>query len=276
MNLINFKKVRSHFKCLFEKSSIPGVEFDEIASRVLNINRLDLFSAITISRKQFKSILKCAKKRLKHVPISSIFNYSYFYGRKFFVNNNVLTPRFDTEIVVNKAFDYIHYNSKVLDIFSGSGCIGITINLETKASVVCSDISKKSCKVIRKNAKQLSANVNVVCSNLFEKIVGKFDVIVANPPYIESNEISSLEPEVKYYDPILALDGGKDGLNFYRILAQNIKNYLYPSGVLVMEIGYNQAECVKKIFNDVFNSVECYCDLDKLPRVIICKNLKGD
>ena len=251
---------------------IDEVEADYILSYTLNIPVTEIvFSDINLTKHQYNDIIKKVKLRCKHKPISKILGKAYFYGEEFIVNKYVLSPRFDTELLVEKAREYIKPNMRVLDLCTGSGCVAVSIAKNVNAYVEGCDISKKALKVAKKNVKKHCVNVELYQSNMFDKVQGKFNVIITNPPYIETEDIKSLDIEVKDYDPLIALDGGIDGLNFYREIANKIKDYLLDDGVLLMEIGYNQGEKVKNIFKDVSSNIEVIKDYNNNDRVVVVK-----
>ncbi len=229
------------------------------------------FSTINLSRKQHNQIVKKINLRCKHYPISAIFNRAYFCGKEFKVNKHVLSPRFDTELLVQKALEYVKPKDRVLDLCTGSGCIAISIASEVDAYVEGCDISKSALKVAKYNAKKHKCNIDLYHSNMFSKVQGKFNVIVSNPPYIETDVINGLDLEVVNHDPILALDGGEDGLKFYRGIASKVREYILPEGVLIMEIGYNQGESVTSLFKDIATGVEVVKDYNDLDRLVVVK-----
>ena len=175
----------------------------------------------------------------------------------------------ETEILVEKALGFIKEDSRVLDLMTGSGCIGKVIREKTNATVVASDISKEAIEVAKTNF-----DGEIVLSDCFDSIEGRFDVIVSNPPYIKTEVIETLDSEVKA-QPMLALDGGKDGLDIYRKIASSVKDKLDYGGVLLLEIGYDQGEQVSAIFSEIFDSVSVEKDLDNNDRVVICKDIKN-
>ena len=193
-------------------------------------------------------------------------------GLDFKVTENTLIPRGDTENIVEEVIATIEnsgYNT-VLDMCTGTGAIAISVAHYTKAKVTASDISKKALEVARENAQNLNADVNFIESDLFENINEKFDVIVSNPPYIESEVIPTLMEQVKDYEPMLALDGGKDGLDFYRNIINQAKNYINPNGCIVFEIGYNQGGQVKSLLENAgFVNINVKQDLAGLDRLVI-------
>ena len=199
-------------------------------------------------------------ERLKnHEPLQYIINKQEFMGFDFYVDKNVLIPQPDTENLVEEVIlltELLRKNEKtelrILDMCTGSGAIAISISkLIRNCLVYASDISRDALKIAEENSSRNQANVLLFESDLFEKIseLYKFDIIVSNPPYIESNTINSLSEEVKN-EPILALDGGEDGLDFYRKIIKEARRYLNSNGYLAFEIGYNQRVEVEKILEE--------------------------
>lgn len=214
-------------------------------------------------------------KRSKRIPLQHILGYTSFMGLKFNVNENVLIPRQDTEILVEEALKEVHDGMEILDMCTGSGCILISLLNYTNGCVgVGADISEEALKVARENSdsilgERMDITYSYVNSNLFENIEGKFDVIVSNPPYIATKEIEKLEIEVKDYDPSLALDGGEDGLYFYKRIISEAKEHIKLGGSILFEIGYDQADAVSKLLLDnEFTDVEVIKDYAGLDRVV--------
>ncbi len=264
--------VRKVAKNRLNLAGIDERDADYIIGYELNMPITDVaFSTQDLSKKQYKNIIKKIKLRCKHKPITKIFGRAYFYGFEFCVDKNVLSPRFDTELLVGKALEYIKPNDRVLDLCTGSGCVAVSVAKNTRAYVEGCDISKKALKIAKKNVKKHNVNVDVYQSNMFSKVQGKFNVIISNPPYIETDVVKTLDKEVVEYDPLLALDGGDDGLDFYREIANNIKNYLLENGVLLLEIGYNQGESVSNLFKDIAKEIQIIKDYNNNDRVIIVK-----
>ncbi len=191
-----------------------------------------------------------------------------FYNRMFAVNKDTLIPRQETELVCEQLVKRINKKSTVLDLCCGSGVIGITAALETGATVTLADVSKEALSVAKYNAKRNKAKVDFIQSDMFKNMYGRCNAIVCNPPYIETDVIQTLDASVKDYEPTLALDGGKDGLNFYCILAEQAPKYLTKGGLLVLEIGYNQGEAVKTLLEPKFE-VEVLKDYGGNDRIVI-------
>lgn len=217
--------------------------------------------------KEYESVLK---KRAERVPLQYITGEQEFMGLTFYVNSNVLIPRQDTETLVEEALNLAKPGMRILDMCTGSGCIIISI-LKNKSDVkgMGCDISKQALIVAKENAKLNNVNVAFEYSDLFENIEGKFDMIVSNPPYIRSAEIPSLMPEVAQFEPLTALDGSEDGLEFYRRIIKESKNYLNADGYIIFEIGNDQGEAVSNMLTYAgYNNVRVIKDLAHNDRVV--------
>jgi release factor glutamine methyltransferase len=199
-----------------------------------------------------KAISICRARVDEGAPLQYLLGKANFYGKDFLVDKRVLIPRFDTEILVEQALKEIGEREvSVLDMCTGSGAVAITIDLNSNAKVVASDISKDALEVAKRNNDELLASVTFIESDLFENVEGKYDLIVVNPPYIPSSDVLTLDKEVKDYEPHLALDGGVDGLDIYRKIANEYKNYLNENGVLMLEIGIGQKDAIEELFGAV-------------------------
>ena len=222
-----------------------------------------------IVQKYEKGIQKIAQGK----PIQYITKQQEFMGLNIKVNENVLIPQPDTEILVEEAIKIVKASKKeqptVLDLCTGSGAIAIAIAKNTTAKVWGIDISQEALNIAKENAKQNNAKINYINSDMFKNIPNnlQFDVIASNPPYIPSNDIESLDKEVQC-EPIIALDGGKDGLAFYKIIAEEAYKYLKAEGWLLLEIGYNQKEPVIELFQKQYQNITCIKDLAGNNRVI--------
>ena len=199
-----------------------------------------------------KAISICRARVDEGAPLQYLLGKANFYGKDFLVDKRVLIPRFDTEILVEQALKEIgEREARVLDMCTGSGAVAITIDLNSNAQVVASDISKDALEVAKRNNDELFASVTFIESDLFENVESKYDLIVVNPPYIPSSDVLTLDKEVKDYEPHLALDGGVDGLDIYRKIANEYKNYLNENGVLMLEIGIGQKDAIEELFGAV-------------------------
>ena len=210
------------------------------------------------------------QKRAEHIPLQYIIGEQEFMGLRFKVNSNVLIPRQDTETLVEQVLKIVKPGMKVLDLCTGSGCVLISVLKNApELTGMGSDISKTALLVAKENAKLHEVGAEWVRSDLFDNITETFDVIMANPPYIPTGEILSLMPEVRDFEPENALDGGADGLDFYRKIAGQVKDYLNPGGYVYMEIGYDQGEAVSELMRNAgFTEVEVIKDLARNDRVV--------
>lgn len=210
------------------------------------------------------------EKRADRIPLQHITGEQSFMGLQFFVNEHVLIPRQDTEILTEEVLKHLHDGMHILDMCTGSGCILLSL---LKYSNDClgtgADISEEALAVARKNANRLEQQAVFIKSDLFKEIEGRFDIIVSNPPYIKTEVIPTLAKEVKEHDPMLALDGKEDGLFFYREIVSQAGGYLQRGGQLFFEIGCEQAKEVSKLLTDNgYKEVTVKKDYAGLDRVV--------
>ena len=208
------------------------------------------------------------------MPIQYINSKAYFMGLEIYVDENVLIPRCDTEILVEEIIKIVKKDSliKILDLCTGSGAIAISLKKYlNNIEIIASDISDKALMVAKKNASKIGVDVKFIESDLFNNINGKFDLIVSNPPYIKKSVIPSLDKQVRN-EPILALDGGKDGLDFYRKISYDAKRFLNNNGYLCFEIGYDQRKEVEDILlQNGYINIYSKKDYGGNDRIVICK-----
>lgn len=229
-----------------------------------------------ITEEQQKEYEIALKKRTERVPLQYIIGEQEFMGLAFKVNSNVLIPRQDTETLVEEALKVCKSGMQVLDICTGSGCIIISLMKNAPGMTgTASDMSKQALLVAKENGKNHEVDVEWIRSDLFDNITGKYDLIVSNPPYIPTAEISRLMPEVRDFEPFDALDGREDGLYFYREIIEQSQDYLNSEGYLFMEIGFDQGEAVSALMRENgFTDVEVVKDLAHLDRVVKGKGKK--
>ena len=216
------------------------------------------------------------EQRARRIPLQHLTKEQEFMGLTFEVNEKVLIPRQDTEILVETVLEDLEPNMRVLDVCTGSGCILISLlkmlqdgRGQDTVKGVGVDISKEALEVAEKNARKHNTEAVFLQSDLFENVEGMYDIIVSNPPYIKTEEIEKLEDEVKLYDPMLALDGKEDGLYFYRKIIKESRKYLKKNGKLYFEIGHTQGEEVKTLMEEEgFSDVRVKKDLAGLDRVV--------
>ncbi len=223
-----------------------------------------------ITKEQLAEYEWALKKRAEHIPLQYIVGETEFMGLPFKVNSSVLIPRQDTETLVEEALKIAKPGMKLLDMCTGSGCIIISIlyhgkELEGDAS----DISRHAINVAKENAKLNQVAVSFETGDLFDHIKGKYDIIVSNPPYIRTEEIAKLMPEVQNFEPYDALDGKEDGLFFYRKIVAQAGDYLNPGGHLLFEIGHDQGQDVSDLMVQAgFKDVRVIKDLAGNDRVV--------
>ncbi len=239
---------------------------------VCRINRTFYYShmeeALTLEQQSEYEI--AVKKRAERIPLQYITGEQEFMGLNFKVNSNVLIPRQDTETLVEEALKICQPGMKVLDLGTGSGCIVISIMKNAPGMTATgSDISKQALLVAKENGKLHEADIEWVRSNLYENITGRYDLIVSNPPYIAQADMLNLMPEVRDFEPAGALDGGEDGLDFYRQIVAKSRDYLNKDGYLYLEIGYDQGPAVTNMMCAAgYREVSVIKDLARHERVV--------
>lgn len=252
-----------------------------LAEYVFQITRakIYLFPDMKMDESKEKKYFELIKKRSEHIPLQYLTGVQEFMGMEFSVNEHVLIPRQDTETLVEEVIRYINRKEnivKVLDMCTGSGCIGISIDkLCDNAQVEAVDISREALCVAKKNNRKLNANVSFILSDMFDNIDGRYDVIVSNPPYIETAEVEKLMSEVREHEPLIALDGTEDGLKFYKIICDNLQKHLSEDGAVFLEIGHNQGKTVPEILRQSgFYNINVIKDLSGNDRVIVAHRKK--
>lgn len=215
------------------------------------------------------------KKRCQRIPLQHITGEQEFMGLSFKVNEHVLIPRQDTECLVERALEKYEPGMHVLDMCTGSGCIIISVEKlcentgEKDASFTGCDISGEALAVAKENARRLQSEAGFVQSDLFERVEGKYNMILSNPPYIRTSVIDELEEEVKCHDPRLALDGREDGLYFYRRITDEARAHLVNGGWLMFEIGHDQKDDVMTLMKEAgYREISAEKDLAGLDRVV--------
>lgn len=213
------------------------------------------------------------KKRAGRIPLQHITGVQEFMGLEFIVNEHVLVPRQDTEVLVEEAEKVVRKSGadlEILDMCTGSGCIAVSLKVRNpKIRCTAADVSKKALEVARKNGKKHEAELTFIESDMFSNVKGTYDLILSNPPYIPTEEIEALEEEVKLHDPFGALDGKEDGLYFYRILADRCPHYLNDGGRIFFEIGHDQSAAVERLLKEQgFSEISTKKDLAGLDRVV--------
>jgi len=305
--------IRQSIRDRLRAAGIESAEYETgiLMERFLHITRDEylLEPGKEVGEEAAEKVLAAAGQRAGRLPLQQITGEAPFMGYSFYVNEDVLIPRMDTECLVEEAVREIRETLeqrsesesepepeseskpesepkpeskpekesksgpepvRVLDLCTGSGCIGISVKLLCpRAWVYLSDLSERALDVARRNAERLGASVEISQGDLFEPVEGRFDYILSNPPYIPSGDIEGLMPEVRDHEPMMALDGCEDGLVFYRRIIDACPRYLKPGGSLIFEIGAWQGEDVEKLLQDAgFSAIKTLQDLAGLDRVV--------
>ena len=271
------KGLRADGAKMLAQAGIDEAELDAryILEYITGLNSAQYFinSEDIIEKDKAEEFFRLIERRSKRIPLSYVIGTRDFFGLTFKVDENVLIPEQETELLVEEVIKHSEGKS-VLDMCTGSGCIAISIALFGKPSkVAASDISEKALEVARENAKSIKAGeISFIQGDMFENVTDKFDIIVSNPPYIETGEIDELMPEVRDYIPRLALDGDIDGLKFYRIISKEAVKKLNKNGRIFYEIGYNQSRAVASIlFENGFTDITVIKDYSGLDRIVMAK-----
>lgn len=256
-----------------------GIEEAELDARLLleeicgtDRNTLLVHGDRNVTEEELAQYKEMLEKRSAHIPLQQIIGRQSFMGLEFYVDENVLIPRQDTELLVEEALQELHDGMRILDMCTGSGCILLSLlKYSNDCEGIGADISEEALKVAERNRVQLGLkNAAFIRSDLFEAVEGKFDLLMSNPPYICSDVIDTLMPEVREHEPRQALDGSADGLHFYRRILAECRTYLKPGGILLFEIGYDQGEAVKRLMEENgFLEVEVKKDYGGLDRVVL-------
>lgn len=253
---------------------------DMILGNLLKVPRSYLFTHINLPLTDSQESVFCeyVRRLSKNEPVQYILGYADFMNIRLKVTPDVLIPRSDTETLVLAALDSIRARGycKILDMCTGSGAVALGILSELPSGknyhATCADISAPALSVALYNAQNLGEKrvsfVETDYFSAFDPTFDKFDIIVSNPPYIEKNEINDLDPQVRDFEPHLALDGGEDGLDAYRLLISQAPDYLVSGGTLAFEVGYTQAQKVASLMSARFHNIEIVKDLSGIERVV--------
>lgn len=258
-------------------------EAELLFTEILNCDRLSLYlkQELKLDKDKITFVSSVLKRRFSGEPIQYILERTEFMGLDFKITPDVFIPRPETEIMVETAVKIGHRllvigdRLKILDIGTGSGCIATSLaKFLRNAEIDAIDISNEALRIAKENARLNRANINFIQSDLFAYNLtpNTYNLIVCNPPYIPTAEIENLQPEIRY-EPHIALDGGSDGLDFYRKIIVQSPRYLKKGGFLIMEIGFGQKEAIKNIFQNTanFEIIEVICDYNNIERIIVAK-----
>lgn len=264
----------------FEKAGIPSPRLDAelLLAHVLGYKRIDLYTRHEkiIKEKDRARFKELIRRRVRREPLQYILGETEFYGLKFKVTPVVLIPRPETELLVEEGLKSAP--TKILDIGTGSGCIAVTLAKHlSEASIVATDISKQALEVARENAQrhEVEGRIELIPADIapwkrFAAEGRTFDLILSNPPYIPTGEFSKLQPEVRDFEPQRALDGGADGLDFYRSILQDAVKFLKPNASLLFEIGEDQGEKVRQMIAEVgLREIQIKKDLNRKDRLAL-------
>lgn len=268
---------------LLKKNGVTDAEttLDILCAYILGIDysrfRVErITGTVSFSDEQKRQLRAFVCRRCNGEPVEYITNEREFYGFSFRCKKNVLIPRNDTEILVDTASELVSSDDSVLDLCTGTGCVGISIAKTCNANVVLADISQDALCCARENIERLKVSELAVAveHNVFTDIPeNSFDLITANPPYITAHDMEKLSPEVKN-EPQLALFGGEDGLDFYRVISERYKQYINNGGHIVFEVGYDQARAVCDILEkNGYTHIKTKKDYNNIERVVTARNL---
>lgn len=281
LKTLEIQKVYKEGEVFLSEAGIEEAAIDAwlLLEHVTGITRAKYLCNPSMEMNRENAVRYCElmKQRAMRIPLQHLTGEQEFMGYTFKVNEHVLIPRQDTEVLVEEAIKYLRPGKNVLDMCTGSGCILLSLlkmgtekfyMRNVKGTAV--DISEDALKVASFNAKALGVDVEFIQSNLFENVTGKYDILVSNPPYIRTAVIEELQEEVKLHDPFIALDGKEDGLYFYREIIKSSVNYLNDKAMVLFEIGHDQGNDVSELLKDAgFSNVWVKKDLAGLDRVVI-------
>ncbi len=278
MNIKEILKM-GYIKLKEENIEDSAFKAEIILCHLLNMNKTQLVinNNQNIDDRIKDTYMELLDKIIIGIPLQYITNMQEFMKLQFYVDENVLIPQPDTETLVEKGIELIKKknmqgkNIDVLDLCTGSGAIGISIKKYLpNINIYASDISEKALRIAKINAKKNNVEIKFINSDMFSKLGNlKFDLIISNPPYIEKEELKKLPKEVRN-EPEIALNGGEDGLCFYRIIQKEAYKFLKEKGIILLEIGYNQSKTVANLFlnNSEYENIEVFNDLANIERVV--------
>ena len=271
---MNYRKLYETGKDRLEKAGIQEAALDArlLLEEVRGTDRNTLLAHgdRAVTEEEETQFLIFIERRSTREPLQQITGWQEFMGLRFSVTEDVLVPRQDTETLVEEVMRYLRDGMEILDVCTGSGCILLSLlRYSNGCRGVGCDISEKALAVAGQNAKELGISAQFIQSDLFESIEGRFEYIVSNPPYIRKDMIPTLMEEVRDHEPLIALDGGEDGLDFYRKITREATEHLYSGGMLFFEIGYDRGEAVKLLMEEEgYEEVTVSQDLAGLDRVV--------
>lgn len=271
---MTYQKVYEEGVLQLTQADIAEAKLDArlLLEHVCGTNRNDLLAHgdRKVTKQEYDKYADYIKRRACHIPLQYLTGVQEFMGLSFEVNEHVLIPRQDTEILVEVVMKHLHDGMRILDVCTGSGCILLSLlRYSNDCNGVGVDISEEALNVAGRNCENLGLSAKLLQSDLFEHVEGKYDIIVSNPPYIRTDVIDTLMAEVKEYEPYIALDGKEDGLFFYRKIIESAGEYLYKGGRIFFEIGYDQGQPVSELLAAAgYREIEVVKDYAGLDRVV--------
>lgn len=259
--------VKDKLKKEFSAAGIDESDAEWIVSIVSGIKRSELSGDKKLKSSEIDKINELAAQRLTGKPLCYVLGNCDFYGYEIKVDERVLIPRPETEELVSEVLKVASPEKTVLDLCTGSGAIALVVSKKSGAKVIATDISEDALEVAKENFKLFDADIKTELIDLYGDLQDKFDIIVSNPPYIKTDDMDGLDDVVKNYEPHLALDGGADGLDFYRRICAGAKAHLNDGGMIFLEVGIGQADDVKKMLDEEFNA-EIIKDISGVDRII--------
>ncbi|MFH1458370.1 MAG: peptide chain release factor N(5)-glutamine methyltransferase [Candidatus Omnitrophota bacterium] len=259
-------------------------EAELLFTEILDYERVDLYQNKRFCLDKDKASLAASvlKRRIRGEPLQYILGKTEFMGLKFKVNQDVFIPRPETEILVETVINLVRSSGigarSILDLGTGSGCIAVSVaKFLPNTNITATDISESAIRIAKQNAVINNAKINFLCSDLFnnsELQTMNYELIISNPPYIPTDEIATLQPEISY-EPQIALDGGREGMDFYRRIISVAAGYLEREGFLVLEMGYNQLGPIRKLFENsgCLEIIEVVKDYNHIDRVIVARKI---
>ena len=250
-----------------------------LLAAVLGVKRLDLYLQFErpLHRSEVDRYREYVRQRLQRVPVQYITGVAAFRHLELTVTPAVLIPRPETEVLVDVALELLPEGGRVLDLCCGSGAVALSLAQEAAAEVVATDVSAAALEVAKANAERcgLAERIEWHCGDLFAPLrdIAPFDLVAANPPYVRRSDLAQLAPEVRDYEPHLALDGGEDGLAYYRRIAQEAADFIRPGGHLLLEVGDGQSAAVEDLLarSERLIEVQIRPDLNQIPRVVVAR-----
>ncbi|MBN1948442.1 MAG: peptide chain release factor N(5)-glutamine methyltransferase [Candidatus Cloacimonetes bacterium] len=274
MSFITISQALTSLTSLFQAAALskPSLQAEHIIAAVTGIPRLELHlnRNLVLTSEQLSEIKQKAERRAEHEPLQYILGETEFYGARILVTPDVLIPRPETEYLVDWVASEYSEEQTLLDLGTGSGCIAIALGLIFPNMIIeAADISAQALETARKNAEINCVKINFHCSDLFEELRNKYQIIISNPPYISTQEYQELDREIRDYEPQEALLAGEGGLYYYRRILAEAKDYLLPGGRIYLEIGAQQGKAIKKIAENYgWQKIEIRSDLSGCDRYV--------